>query len=192
MKLWPFSLKFIGRLMVMALTIILLSGPPLVRAAETQASPQAAGDPTEVWRLGFTFEGTADYATAIGRLASNVASFRSNRGVANIYFAFPPAASAKTVQAASVYIITRTGTYSGDATLALKVFSLAGVAQRTVSATSLDLETAATGAWTALTLSPTSADLALNAGEYLAFEMTLSVGSGDDLDVRPMFSVQVQ
>src|SRR3954471_2589006 len=60
--------------------------------------------PVETWRLGGTSEGDASYSAVIGRLVDVSASFRSNRGVTDIYYIFPAPASARTVQSAALNI----------------------------------------------------------------------------------------
>jgi len=148
----------------------------------------------ELWKLGFTVEsGSLTYNSLIGRMASETAAFRSNQGTADVYYIFPAPATQKTIQSAKFYILDRTGAYAaGNATLTLQIFDFAGTLQRTASATSIDLQTTATGAWTTMTLSSTAADLQISPGEFLAFHFNLSGGSAGDLDARPMFEVEVQ
>jgi hypothetical protein len=143
------------------------------------------------WRLGSTSEGISSYDAVIGRLVSTAAAFRSNQGVTDIYYIFPAPASQTTVQAAKLYILNRTGSYSGDATLTLEILDYAGALQHTVSAAGIDMEAAATGTWTDLTLSGTPADLEIWPGEFLAFHFQLSGASEGSLDVRPVFEVEV-
>jgi hypothetical protein len=190
----PRNFWFIFLFVVLTVTVLGVARNALPAQAANAAVPRhaaVASGATEVWKLGLTLEGAASYANAAGRLASPVAAFRSANAT-DIYFAFPPAAVAKTIQSAQLYLVQRSGSYSGAASLSLQSFSLAGVLQRTVSASTLDVQTATTGAWTALTLSGTPANLQLNPGEYLAFHLTLSGAAGGDLDVRSLFEVGVQ
>ncbi|MGQ0604920.1 MAG: hypothetical protein ACT4QE_24840 [Anaerolineales bacterium] len=186
-----FSLLFIG-LSVAAFGAVRTALPAQASVPAAQPRVGPASGAAEVWKLGLTVDGSANYANAAGRLASPLAAFRSNAAVTDVYFAFPPPATAKTVQSAQMLIAQRTGSYSGNATLNLQVFTLSGTLQRTVSAASVDLESATAGSWITLSLSGTPANLQIGSGEYLAFRMTLSGSAGDDLDVRPMFEVVVQ
>jgi len=117
-----------------------------------------------------------------------VAAFRSVRA-ANINFAFPAPAMVKTVTAARYYIISRSGSYGGNALLALRVYNFSGVLQRTITTAAVDLETAPLGSWQSLSL---LANQAINPGEFLAFHFALSADSGGNLDVRPIFEVIVE
>ncbi|MFB0537534.1 MAG: hypothetical protein ACETWR_21420 [Anaerolineae bacterium] len=142
------------------------------------------------WRLGSTSEGISSYDAVIGRLVSTAAAFRSNQDT-DIYHIFPAPASQTTVQAARFYILDRTGSYDGTATLTLEILDYAGALQHSVSAASVDMQLAAPGTWTDLTLSGTPADLQISPGEFLAFHFALSGASGGSLDVRPVFEVEV-
>ncbi len=189
------SPPFVWALLAAALTVAVISAAPLAQAfarGDTRPAAVTAASVAEIWSQGVTLEGAAAYANVAGRLTSNVAVFRSNRSVTSMVFALPPAASAKTIQSAQVYVLSRTGIYSGAATLALRIYNLAGVAQHTVSSVSFDLQSMSTGAWLTVPLSATPADLSIAAGEYLGFEMALNAAAGDNLDVRAMFSVTVQ
>ena len=145
----------------------------------------------EVWKLGFTSQGVSAYSAVIGRVASQVAAFRSAQGT-DIYYIFPAPASQKTVHKARFYILARTGSYGGTATLTLEILDYAGALQHSVSAAGVDMEAAAPGAWTDLTLSGTPADLEILPGEFLAFHFQLDGSSGGNLDVRPVFEVEVE
>lgn len=148
---------------------------------------------SEYWRLGFIQEGALTYLDLNGRLASTIAAFRSNQGTSNVYYIFPAPATARTVSAANYHIVDRSGAYaSGTATLSLEIFNYAGILQRTVSAAGVDLEAASTGTWNSLVLSGTPADLVISPNEFLAFNFTLSTGPSGNLDVRPIFEVEVR
>jgi len=186
---------FIG---VSALSIIL----PHLAQAQKSASPlpvQTEGDidaavvTGELWKLGFTVENNPlSYTSLIGRVAGEVATFRSNRSTTDIYYIFPAPATSKTIQSAKFYILDRTGTYPANATLTLQTFNFAGALQRTVSAASVDLQTSATGTWNSLPLSGTAANLQISPGEFLAFHFNLSGAPSNDLNVRPIFEIEVQ
>jgi hypothetical protein len=147
---------------------------------------------SESWRLGVTSEGSAAYNAIIGRAVGDVAVFRSNRGTANVYYIFPAPSTQRTVQAAKFYILSRSGTYSSDATLTLEILDYAGTVQHTVSATGINVQTAPTSTWTDVTLSGTPADLVIEPGEFLAFHFSLDSTPAGDLDVRPIFEVEVE
>lgn len=183
---------------VSALSIIL----PHLAQAQKSASPlpvqteddiDAAVVTGELWKLGFTVENSPlTYNSLIGRVAGEVATFRSNQGTTDIYYIFPAPATSKTIQSAKFYILDRTGAYPANATLTLQTFNFAGALQHTVSAASVNLQTSATGTWTTLPLSATATNLQISPGEFLAFHFTLSGAPGNDLNVRPIFEVEVQ
>lgn len=181
----------LGLAIFVVLPAFVLANP----AAPGQPAPARAaaiGDNPELWRLGFTSEGEASYSAVIGRVASNVASFRSSRGVGDIYYLFPAPAHSVMVDSARLQILTSSGTYSGTAALALEVRDLSGALQHTASAAPLDLESVPAGGWVDFSLSPTAADLVVDPGEVLLLHATFSEGSRDNLDVRPMFEVAVK
>ncbi len=176
-------------LAVFALFVLSATPPPALAFAPQ--SPEAATT-TEFWKLGVTSENDAAYSAVIGRAVSSVAALRSSRGVSDIYYFFPAPATAKTVQTAQLYLLGRSGAYPGTATLTLEVRDYAGVLQHTVSTSSLDIQTTAVGAWLPISLSADPANLTLAPGEVLLFHFQLDGASAGDLDVRPLFEVQVQ
>jgi hypothetical protein len=155
------------------------------------AAQPAAVATSEAWRLGVTSEGDAADAALIGRPMSIAASFRSNRGVTDIFFIFPASGRTQTVQSAAYRLLQRSGTYTSTASLTLEVRDAAGALQRTVSAAPIDLQTAATSAWASLALDASPANLTLAPGEHLAAHFALAGASAGDLDVRPVFEVIV-
>lgn len=182
-------LCIVGALVVMAV-YVLPTTPPSALARAPQA-PDAATT-TEFWKLGVTSETGAAYNAVIGRAVSSVAALRSSRGVTDMYYLFPAPGVAKTVQTAQVYLLSRTGAYTGTAALSLEVRNYAGEVQHTVSAGNLDLQTATVGAWLPVSLSANAEDLSLSPGEVLLFHFHLDGAPAGDLDVRPLFEVQVQ
>jgi len=184
-------LGIVGAVLAAGLLIVPNMANARTPASAEPSTGQAAAAVSEVWKLGVTLEGASAYANVAGRVASAVAAFRSNHGVSDIYYAFPAAASSKTVQSASFYLVARTGAYGGTATLTLEVLNAAGALQHTVSAAGVDLQTAPTDAWTAVALSGTPANLVVDPGEFLAFHFQLSGAPGGNLDVRPVFEVVV-
>ncbi len=147
---------------------------------------------SESWRLGFIQEGAFSYSDLSGRLASSVAVFRSNQGESDVYYIFPAPGTERTVFAAKYNILDRSGSYGGSASLSLEIFDFAGNLQHIVSSASVDMETASIASWNPITLSGTSSDLVISPNEFLAFHFNLSSGSSGNLDVRPIFEVEVR
>jgi hypothetical protein len=185
--LWQVGLPLL--VLLVAALFALPAAPGQAVAGRLQAGAAA---PAEAWRLGVTREGSASYSMVLGRLVDSSASFRSNRGVEDSYYIFPAPASARVVTAAALNIISRSGTYTSTASLALEVRDAGGALQRTVSAAPLDLQTAATGAWVSLALDAGPANLTIAPGEHLVAHFTLAGAPAGDLDVRPVFEVVVQ
>ena len=156
------------------------------------AQPTATIATSETWRLGITSEDGATDAALVGRPASIAAAFRSNRGVQDIFFAFPASGRTQTVQSAAYRLLQRSGTYTSTASLTLEVRSSSGALQRTVSAAPVNLQTAATGAWAALALAASPASLTIAPGEHLVAHFALGGAAAGNLDVRPTFEVVVQ
>lgn len=145
----------------------------------------------ESWRLGVTVENEAAYSAVIGRPAGESGAFRSDRDTRDIRFMFPAAATEKTIRAAQFYLIQRSGVYADSATLSLETYDMNGTLQHQASS-AVDVKTAATGTWTAFTLSGSGDDLVVSPGEYLCVHFALGGDPGGDLDVRPMFEVEVE
>jgi hypothetical protein len=187
-----FRINILLLLFSVATCIILLIGSLVAVKAET--APMAAlnaANPLETWSLGITVEGPPTYNDIVGRLVSDVAVFRSARFTeGTTIFAAP--ATARTVQSANFYLLNRTGTYAGTATLSLVIYNYSGTIQHSVSAAGIDLQTTPMGVWTPVTLSGIPNDLIISPGEFLAFRFTLSGSVGGNLDVRPLFEVSVQ
>lgn len=162
--------------------------PPLLARAQ---SPAQASLEAERWSVGTYVEGNPTYLAATGRFLGSSGVFRSNRGVVEMAYVFPAAATVKTVDGASFYILNRTGAYSGDVWLSLRVYDYAGTLQHTVSVANVDLEAATTGQWVSVPLSAAATDLVINPGEFLAFHVELSDAAGDNLDARLLFDVAV-
>jgi hypothetical protein len=187
--LWPVGLPL---LLLTAVAATLFALPAAPGQAIEGRQPAGVAAPAEAWRLGVTSEGDASYTMVIGRLVDANASFRSNRGVRDIYYIFPAPASARTVKSAAMNIISRSGTYTSTASLTLEVRNSSGALQRTVSAAPANLQTAATGAWAALALAASPASLAIAPGEHLVAHFALGGAAAGNLDVRPMFELVVQ
>lgn len=178
---WSFGIA----ILILAFGIAWIFTPPLMARAQTQ--PQAVFG-AERWSVGTFLEGSPTYLATTGRFLASTAVIRSDRGVTEMAFIFPAAASAKVVDGASFYILGRAGSYSGDVLLSLRVYDYAGTLKRTVSAANVDLKAAPAGAWISL---PLSGDLAVNPGEFLAFHVALSGAPAENLDARLLFDVTV-
>lgn len=152
-------------------------------------APEALSD--EAWRYGVTIQGNPAYSFLQGRLLSEMAAFRSAEDD-DIYFIFPAPGMTKTVTAIRYCIVSRGGSYTGDALLTLEVRNLAGVLQHNVSSTPANMEAGTVGTWNTIGLSATAANRVISPGEYLAFHFDLSGAAGDTLTVRPMFEVILQ
>jgi hypothetical protein len=186
---WPIGTALLALAIAAAAFLAPTTVPGRVTAAESRLAVAAA---PEVWRLGVTSEGSASYDSLIGRLAGATAAFRSNRGVTDMYFIFPAPAGTRTVRSAALDLLSRTGTYTGSASLALEVRGFDGSLKRMVLAAPVDLQSAAIGGWTELALAASPANLSLAPGEALAFHFALDGISTGDLDVRPAFEVIVE
>lgn len=187
-----FRINILLLLFGVAACVVLLVGSLV--AGKAESAPMAAlnaSNTSETWSLGVTVEGPPTYNAIVGRLVSDVGAFRSAR-VTEAATIFPAPATARTVQSANFYLLSRTGTYVGTATLSLVIYNYAGTLQHTVSAAGIDLQTTPTGVWTPVTLSSLSDDLTISPGEFLAFRFKLSGSGGGDLDVRPLFDISVR
>jgi hypothetical protein len=143
----------------------------------------------DTWTFGVTSEGSAAYSQTAGRLITNVASFRANQGENEIYFIFPAAAEAKSVQAASVTILSREGTLPESASLTLKVVDLDGDWQQEASLP-LDAMVILPGNWVDFTLSDLTGDLQIQPGQVLVAQLAFSAQG--DLDIKAIFDIEVE
>ncbi len=162
-------------------------------AAASPNSPTATGEPTlKIWRAGVTIEGELLYDEMRQRLVDTVASFRSFRNGSDIYYAFSTdPAELATVLAAKFQILSRQGSYNGEALLSLEVHSAGNPgAARTLSVTAIDLARVETGVWQPVQLSENLPELELAAGEFLVAHFRLDGEPGGDLDIRPIFEIE--
>ena len=151
----------------------------------------AQADPDAFWRLGMTQLGLTPLAESVGHLIEPSAAFRTDRDTSDMYFLFPATGISRTVEAAYYNLLQRTGSYAADAEMTLEVVDAHGVPQRVVSATEVDLQSAPLNVWTPVERSVHPDDWGVYPGERLAFHAHLSDGPGGDLDVRPIFEVQL-
>jgi hypothetical protein len=173
------------------LIVWLVTSPVAAKDSPTLANSVNASLTSENWTSGITVEGAPTYSSVVGRLVSNVAAFRSARS-AQAATIFPAPASEKIIEAASIYLLSRSGSYNGKVTLSLAVYDISGTLKHKVNTIDVNLQTTPTGAWVPLILSTTTSDVTIAPGEFLAFCYTLSSGAAGDLDVRPLFDVTVQ
>ncbi len=164
--------------------------PVAAKVGPGRTGNESASLSSENWNTGITIEGAPAYNAVVGRLVSDVGVFRSARAAQGATI-FPAPASERTIEAASVYILSRSGTYTGAATLSLAVYDFSGTLKHKVNSVDIDLQTSPTGAWVPLTLSSTASDLSIAPGEFLAFCYTLDGAAGGNLDIRPFFDVSV-
>ncbi len=122
-------------------------------------------------------------------MITNVASFRANQGENEIYFIFPAAAESKTVQAASVNFLSRTGTTPNAANLSLAVVNLDGTWHHAVTQ-SLDALVITPGDWVDFTLSDVATDLLIEPGQALVGHLIFS--EPGDLDIKCIFDIEVE
>src|SRR3954462_9265306 len=108
-----------SRLYRVITTVIVLLCIALMGRISMAAQPMATIATSEAWRLGITSEEGASETALVGRLASIAAAFRSNRGVQDIFFAFPISGRAQTIQSAAYRILQRSGTYTSTTSLTL-------------------------------------------------------------------------
>jgi hypothetical protein len=164
--------------------------PAAAKNGPGRTGDESASLSAENWNMGITVEGAPTYNAVVGRLVSDVGVFRSARA-AQAATIFPAPASDKSVETASVYLLSRSGTYTGTVTLTLAVYDFSGTLKHKVNAVDIDLQSSPTGAWIPLTLSSVVTDVSIAPGEFLAFCYTLGSAAGGDLDIRPLFDVTV-
>jgi hypothetical protein len=179
------------RTATLALVLLAALSPVVPAAVAGNGAPGyqiSQSTATEFWRMGINSQGGAAYASLSGRYASLMGAFRSSR-TSDVYYIFPASSGTRVVEYARFYIVDRSGAYAGDARLMLEVLDFSGAWQHTASDTPIDMQAAATGVWTDVTLSGSATDLEVAPGEVLAFHFALSSAAGNDLDVRPIFEV---
>jgi hypothetical protein len=181
---------------IMGILSIALLLATFITPRQTQAwsIPSATNNtkspPVQYLRMGITIHSYPGYGNLAGRLASVSSTMQSNKD-AHVFFAFPAVSGQRMVKEAKFYIINRTGSYSGTATMKLEIYDYAGTLQHVVSASSVNLQTVTMQSWTRLMLSSAITDRLIAPGEFLAFHFALDGAPGGDMDVRPVFEVTV-
>jgi hypothetical protein len=191
MKYKPINL---GTLLLLFLTVVAAFAVNW-RLSPVNAAPQrqtTALIPTEFWRLGLMSTGTGDYAASEGRLLQMLPHFRSDQPDADAYYLFSAPGRAKTVQTARFYLLQRTGAYTGAVTLTLETLAYDGTLRHTVSAGSINLQTATPDVWTALApLAVESEALDIASDEFLAFHFRRADAAAGDWEVALLVEAQV-
>lgn len=174
---------------ILAALLVAVMGAPF----QAQASPNKKPDEgkRQYWRTGFILQSSPKYNGMIGKAASLAVTMQSKANK-DVYFTFPAVSGKPFVRQASYYLLSRTGAYSGEATLTLEIYNFDGVLQRTLSASQVDLQIAPIQTWTAITLGENIDNRPLQLGEFLAFHLALDGALGGDLDVRPIFEVATE
>jgi hypothetical protein len=161
--------------------------PGVLPAADVGA--QALGS-VYFWRQGLLLEGTPPtYAPLAGRVTTDSAYFKTAKN-ADVYFIFPAPGTQRVVDVVRYYILSRTGSYGGNANVRIKIYDFAGNQQHVTSSAATDFQLAATGAWTSIPLDGVN-KRTIEPGEFLAIEFRTSGAAGGDLEVPTLFEVQL-
>lgn len=175
------------KVFLIGLVAVLAIGSLLRISKGVQAQPrQLTTYASETWTMGITVENGAEYTAISGRMVTNAASFRSNRGVNDIYYIFPAPSGNRTVTTAKYNILTVNGTPNGVKTMALEVYGLDGSYLRTLSE-SLDIALSAQNSWEDFTLTANNSDLVIAPGEFLAVHFSSEVL--EDFEFYPVFEI---
>ena len=177
-------------LLIVGALIILLGGTVLFTQTSAVTAMDARTKNTsgaETWNLGTTMEGSWQYADSAGRLVTNVASFRANQDVTDVYFVFPAAAEAKTVTAASVNLLSLSGTTPASALLTLEIYGVDGTLLQTITS-DLDAKAMTPGVWNDFAI--VDLNNSITAGNVLAAHLSFSGTS--DLEIRCAFDIEVE
>jgi hypothetical protein len=154
--------------------------------AVTSTSSLAVAPPTarEYRRSGYLAPSAPAYPQLAGRALSPGFSIATDATLER-YWIFQRAAQRREVVAARLNLLSRSGS-AGSAVLTLEVYSDGGQYRRTLSASPVNLLTAAAGEWTALDLAGRR-DCNLDPDEYLAAHV--AVTSGVSFTIQPILDV---
>ena len=171
---------------ILAVFIVVIALASVIRiSSQVQAQPQQITTyGSETWTTGITVEDSAEYAGISGRMVTNAASFRSNRGVYDIFYIAP--AGNRTVSQAKFNILTLDGTPTGIKTMTLEVYSLDSTYLRTLSE-SVDVTITAQTSWEDFVLNAAPSDLVIAPGEFLAVHFDNEVL--EDFEIYPVFEI---
>jgi hypothetical protein len=168
----------------------------LPQAAAWQYSPedpQAYGPDTMFWRSGMNLPPGASpsYANLVMRQPGVMAHFQSNVGAGELFFVFGAISRPLRVAAAKVYVLSRSGSYSGQATIELWAGWMGGTSDHQISAGPVNIQTLPAGSWQTIELSASPAARRVYAGRTLLTYFELSGATGGNLDVRLLFEIAV-
>jgi len=168
----------------------------LPRAAAAQNSPQDArfyGPDTMFWRSGMNLPSgmVPSYANLVMRQPGVMAHFRSNSGAGEMFFVFGAISRPLRVADAKVYVLSRTGSYSGLATIGLWAGRMSGTSDHEISAAPVNIQTLPAGSWQTINLSANPAAQRIYAGQTLLVYFDLDGSTGGNLDLRLLFEIAV-
>lgn len=181
-------MKRIPTLLILGLLFLLLSPPVAGQAQEAPLDAQAIGPDTLYWRTGTLLKSASPaFSGLVLRNPTPVARFQSNAGVTGMSYMLGAVSRSLRVADVKVYILSRSGSYSGNAIVEVWAYSMAGASHHRISAGSLNIQSAPTGAWQNISLSATPANRLLSAGQSLVITFDLSAAAGSNLDVYTIY-----
>jgi hypothetical protein len=194
-------MKRIPIIIILGLLFLLLSPPVAGMASVARigdpGSPEindlgysqmAIGPDTLFWRTGtLLYSASPSYLGLPRRNPTAVARFQSNNGVNTMFYVLGAVARPLRVADIKVYLLSLTGSYSGNATIELWAYSMAGAQHHRISQGSLDMESTSTGVWQTISLSATPSNRLLAAGQSLVVAFDLSGAAGGSLDIYSIY-----
>jgi hypothetical protein len=179
-------------LFLLLVFLLVSSGPPSLAAPSGQeAMPETYGPDTQFWRTGVTIQHTPSYANLSLRDLSPVATFKSNDGDADIFFVLGAAARLLRVAELKIYLLSRSGSYTGAAAIGVEARSLAGIYNHAISAATLNAQTISTAAWHTIALSANRSAQRLSPGQALVIHFHLAGAPAGNLQVNAIFQAAV-
>ena len=165
-------------------------GPVVAQDLQVPLDTQAIGPDTLYWRTGMVSHAAfPSYNSLTMRDPTAVARFQSNAGVTNMFFVLGAASRWWRVADAKVYMLSRSGSYIGEATIELWRATMGGSPLGQVSMYSVDLEDMSLGSWRTISLAKATASRRIATGESLLVFFHLSDTAGGSLDVRTIYEV---
>lgn len=204
-------MKHIPKFLMLGLVILLLS-PPVsalahpanqqgpwgdipagVQPLQAPLDTTAIGPDTIYWRTGVNLLALPAYANLTMRNPTAVARFESIHasGIGGEwFFVFGAASRTLRVADAKVYILSRSGSYAGNAVFQVSAGNLVtGTSHHHLSLAPVDLEAMSVSSWHSLPLSANPDNRLLSPGQCLLIYFDLDGGAGGNLDVRLIFDV---
>jgi hypothetical protein len=168
---------------------LLISSASAGQAAipDRPAAPETYVPDTQFWRTGFTINHIPSYLNLTMRNPAPAATFSSNAGEQDIYFVLGVAARLLRLEELKIYLLSRSGSYSGSATINVQASVMGGAVDHTLSSASLNVQTIPTGAWRDISLTSNPADLRLSSGQALVVHFHLDGAPGGNLQVSAIF-----